>query len=38
MMEEMEDRGVWELNLELLTTFATLTEKRSMKKEEEIYV
>ena len=34
MMEVMEDREVWRLNLELLP-FATLTEKQSMKKEEE---
>ena len=34
MMEVMEDREVWRLNLELLPP-ATLTEKRAMKKEEE---
>ena len=34
MMEVMEDREVWQLNLELLPP-ATLTEKRAMKKEEE---
>ena len=32
MMEVMEDREVWRLNLELLPP--TLTEKRAMKKEE----
>ena len=31
MMEVMEDREVWQLNLELLPL--TLTEKRAMKKE-----
>ena len=34
MMEVMEDREVWRLNLELLPP-ATLTEKRALKKEEE---
>ena len=33
MMEVMEDREVWRLNLELPAP-ATLTEKRAMKKEE----
>ena len=34
MMDVMEDREVWRLNIELLPP-ATLTEKRAMKKEEE---
>ena len=35
MMEVMEDREVWRLNLEILPP-ATLTEKRATKKEEEL--
>ena len=34
MMDVMEDREVWRLNLELLPP-QPLTEKRAMKKEEE---
>ena len=34
MMDVVEDREVWRLNLELLSPPPTLTEKRAMKKED----